>query len=129
MGRGLVLAGMRALSALVSAAADAPVSPRIDVAEAAKLVAAKQAVVIDTRSPERYRMLHIPGAINVPLGQEKSWADQLKKETRTIITYCTCSEEQTALASARSFDGLGVKNVRALRGGLGEWQKQGQPLE
>ena len=125
MGRRFLLAVLVATAAVAAEHA----APRIDVAEAAKLVAEKKAVVIDSRSAERYAMQHIPGAINVPLGTEAAYAPKLAKETRTIITYCTCHAEETALAAATNFEKAGIHDVRALKGGLGEWQKQGQALE
>lgn len=103
--------------------------PRIGVSELHDLVAEKAVVVIDVRSTDRYRMQHIPGALSVPLGTEKRFAEQLSKETRPIVTYCTCSAEQTAALSAINFAALGVENVKALRGGLAAWEKAGHPME
>jgi rhodanese-related sulfurtransferase len=91
MGRGIVLVGLALALGVTGARAEESVAtvPRIGVAEAAKLLAEQKIVVVDSRSPERFRMLHIPGSINVPLGTESAVAEKLKKEKRPVVTVCT----------------------------------------
>jgi rhodanese-related sulfurtransferase len=103
--------------------------PRIEVAELQKLVAAKRAVVIDVRSRDRWRMQRIPGAISVPFGTERDAVPKLAKETRPIVTYCTCGGDTSAARAALAFADAGVRGVRVLRGGLGAWEKAGFPME
>lgn len=116
-------------SAALAAAQSIMTVPRMDVAKLHELVIAKQVVVIDVRTADRYRMQHIPGAILVPLGTEKEAAAKLANETRPIVTYCTCSAEQTAARSAITLGEHGIKGVQALKGGLAAWEKAGYPME
>jgi rhodanese-related sulfurtransferase len=131
MARRLALVASLALLALAGFAAAQSVMtvPRIDVAELQKLVAAKQVLVIDVRSRDRWRMQHIPGAISVPSGTETEAAPRLAKETRPIVTYCTCGGDTSAARAALAFADAGVRGVKVLRGGLGAWEKAGHAME
>ena len=60
---------------------------RIPRAEAVKLVKAKKAVWIDVRTKDAYDQSHIPGAINIPLGELPSHFTKLPPQ-KFLITYC-----------------------------------------
>jgi rhodanese-related sulfurtransferase len=50
----------------------------------------KQVTVVETLAPERYREVHIPGALNIPPERIKELAPQLlSNKDAEIITYCT----------------------------------------
>lgn len=67
---------------------DAP--GRIELAEFKALHAAKKILVVDVRDEGAFANGHIPGAINIPLGQEEraEHFNKLKAEKRPIVTYC-----------------------------------------
>ena len=46
-----------------------------------------QLTIIDVRNPEEYAEKHIPGAINIPLGELESRSNELSKQA-IIITAC-----------------------------------------
>ena len=46
-----------------------------------------EGVLLDVRSPHEFEVWHIPGAVNIPLGQLRASLDQLPKD-RPIFTYC-----------------------------------------
>ena len=50
----------------------------------------KQATIVETLAPERFREAHIPGALNIPPEQINQLAPQLlpNKEAE-IVTYCS----------------------------------------
>lgn len=60
---------------------------RISRAEAMKLVRQKKAVWIDVRGKDAYDQSHIPGAINMPLGELPSYFTKLPPN-KFLITYC-----------------------------------------
>lgn len=62
--------------------------PRIIPEELKRLLAAKQAVVIDVRPPGDFRQEHIPGAINLPLQQIESGQYQKLPRDKRLISYC-----------------------------------------
>ncbi len=52
----------------------------------------KEATVVETLAPERYRQAHIPGALNIPPEKVKELAPQvLPDKNAEIITYCSNS--------------------------------------
>lgn len=63
---------------------------RIELAEFQKLHAAKKVLVVDVRDSQSFENGHIPGAINIPLGDEEQAAPYklLKAEKRPVVTYC-----------------------------------------
>ncbi len=63
--------------------------PRINAEELKRLVAARQVLIVDVRSPEEYRRAHIQGAINLPVQEiETGQYTKLPRDKR-LISYCT----------------------------------------
>jgi hypothetical protein len=60
---------------------------RIPRNEAMKLVKEKKAVWVDVRSKDAYDQSHIPGAINIPLGELPNHLTKLPPR-KFLITYC-----------------------------------------
>ncbi len=63
--------------------------PRVSAGELKRLVAARQAVVVDVRSAEDYRRAHIQGAINLPLPQIEAGQYPKLPRNQRLISYCT----------------------------------------
>jgi 3-mercaptopyruvate sulfurtransferase SseA len=61
---------------------------RITVAELKDLLARNEAVVIDVRTEDAYRVAHIQGAKLIPAGEILNHTDQLPKN-KLIVTYCS----------------------------------------
>lgn len=69
-------------------AAEIEAAPRIDAAEAKRLLDRGEAVAVDVRTAQDYMAGHIPGALQIPLeyvGGELPYFPRDKK----LITYCT----------------------------------------
>ncbi len=87
------------------------------------------AFLVDARTPEQFRLMHIPGAINIPLGALKERLSVLPIDKDTyLITYCgnlTCPKayQLRALLVAH-----GYRNVHFYPGGLHDWFTAGYPL-
>ena len=79
-----------AVVAAVSALAAQHAPGRIEIDEFRKLHAAKKVLVVDVRDDQSFAGGHIPGAINIPLGDEEQAVhfNRLKAEKRPIVTYC-----------------------------------------
>ena len=70
-------------------------APRITQQQFKRLIAQKNVVIVDTRTPEEFRLGHIPGAILLPLEGMMTWPDEyektaemLQRSTKPIVTYC-----------------------------------------
>jgi rhodanese-related sulfurtransferase len=89
MRRRLALIGVFALA--TAAAAAAQYAPgRIEIDEFRKLHAAGKVLVVDVRDDQSFQNGHIPGSINIPLGEHEraEHFNKLKIEKRPIVTYC-----------------------------------------
>lgn len=83
--------------------------------------------VLDVRPADEYAAGHLPGAINVPLGELKVRLAELDP-AREIVAYCrgpycVLSYEAVAALRARGF------KARRLEDGLPEWRAAGRPVE
>lgn len=125
------LAAMALVAAAVAAVGAQAVRdvPRVSIDELKGLMAKKQVLVIDVRNLVEFGNGHIPGAMNIPYGQASEQEEALRQEKRTIVLYCACLEESSAARAAVEMDGLGIPNLKVLRGGWDEWVKRGEKVE
>ena len=80
-------------------------------------------LLIDVRSPEEFKKLNIPGAINIPLADLSNplWDGYLnQKETKNIFYG---NGNQAANFAWTIATGLGYENNFVMKGGLNEWFK------
>jgi len=76
-------------------------------------------VIIDVRKPEEFAEQHIPGAINIPLGELGSHIKDLNGKEK-IITVCTKGGGRSEEA-AIFLDLKGIKGATYLCGGTKAW--------
>ena len=69
--------------------ADESSVPRISVADLRKAADAGQVLIVDVRDARSYADGHIPGAINVTLGDLPKQAAALKAARKGIVAYCS----------------------------------------
>jgi rhodanese-related sulfurtransferase len=104
--------------------------------DAAGKVEAGEVAIVDTREPEKFEQGHIPGAVNVPAGENgvdshsEEFAAKFADATegKPALLYCN-----TGNRSSRATDALtnehGVEGVRSLIGGAKLWDDLGLPFE
>jgi rhodanese-related sulfurtransferase/predicted transcriptional regulator len=83
--------------------------------------------VLDVRPPEEYAAGHIPGAINVPLGELKKRLHEIPGD-REVVAYCRgpfCVMAFEAVAQLRKKG----RQARRLQDGFPEWRSAGLPVE
>ncbi len=95
------------------------------VDQVARFVSSEDSTVllIDVRSPEEFKKLNIPGAINIPLADLSNplWDGYLnQKETKNIFYG---NGNQAANFAWTITTGLGYENNFVMKGGLNEWFK------
>lgn len=83
--------------------------------------------VLDVRPPEEYMSGHLPGAINIPLGELERHLDELDPDNE-IIAYCRGPHCVLAFDAVAKLRERGI-NARRLDGGLPEWKLEGFPVE
>ncbi len=83
--------------------------------------------VLDVRPSEEYEAGHIPGAVNLPLGDLKKRLKDLPKGQEIIAycrgPYCVLAFEAVAALRKKGF------NVRRLEEGYPEWKASGLPVK
>jgi len=83
--------------------------------------------VLDVRPEDEFALGHLPGAVNIPLGELKRRLADLNPDHEIVAycrgPYCVMSYEAVALLRARGY------NIRRLEDGLPEWRAAGLPVE
>ncbi len=83
--------------------------------------------VLDVRPAEEYASGHLPGAINIPLGELEQQLDKLDPD-HEIVAYCRGPHCVLAFDAVAKLREKGM-NARRLDGGLPEWKLEGLPVE
>ncbi len=83
--------------------------------------------VLDVRPPEEYAAGHLPGAINIPLGELEQHLGNLQT-SKDVVAYCRGPHCVLAFDAVARLREQGI-NARRLDGGLPEWKLEGLPIE
>lgn len=89
---------------------------------------ANRSIVINVLGKETYDDAHIPGTINVPFDQLKTWAQGKDKHT-PIVVYCASYDCPLSSNAWHELKNLGFTNVKAYEGGTAEWRQKGFSVE
>ena len=83
--------------------------------------------VLDVRPADEFALGHLPGAVNIPLGQLEARLAELDPSQEVVAycrgPYCVLSFEAVAALRARGF------KARRLEDGLPEWNAAGLPID
>jgi rhodanese-related sulfurtransferase/TusA-related sulfurtransferase len=94
----------------------------VDLDELAKQIEGNEKVtVLDVREPAEYAFGHIPGSINIPLGELEQRFEELNKEDNLHIICRTGSRSDLA---AQKLTDKGFKNIKNVVPGMKEWTGQ-----
>jgi rhodanese-related sulfurtransferase len=87
--------------------------------------------VVEVLGPESYREYHLPGAINVPVGEqfEENIQQAVPDKHRPVIVYCLDKECQASVKAAQKMDALGYENVYDYEDGKTDWKEAGLAVE
>ncbi|TDY02824.1 ArsR/SmtB family transcription factor [Thiohalophilus thiocyanatoxydans] len=85
--------------------------------------------VIDVRPAEEYAAGHLPGAVNIPLGElEQRLAELGENKDQEIVAYCRGPHCVLAFDAVARLREKGLK-ARRLQDGYPEWKTAGLPVE
>jgi len=98
--------------------------PTVTLAEVADRLKGNETVLLDVRSEAEWTSGHVPGALNLPVGDLSRRVHDIPRQ-RPIIVHCQSGARAAIAASllkAQGFD-----DVRVFSGGFAEWSGAGQP--
>ena len=86
-------------------------------------------ILVEALGAGFYQDAHLPGAINIPLGQvDRLAARLLPDRQKPIVVYCSGTGASSD-AVARRLEELGYRTVAVYRGGKEDWVEHGLPVE
>ena len=80
---------------------------------------------MDVREPAEYREGHIPGAVNIPMGQLTSRLTELDQQ-QPVYVVCASGNRSSAMTEVLTAAGFDAINVA---GGTSAWIRSGRPVE
>jgi|ERR1035437_4265093 rhodanese-related sulfurtransferase len=97
----------------------------ISAAEAAALLNAKQARIIDVREPWEFSTTHIEGSVLMPMGDVPARAHQeLEPDERLVVL---CHHGMRSMNVTAWLRNQGFEQVQSLRGGIDAWSVEVDP--
>lgn len=93
--------------------------------EAAQLVSAERAVLLDVREPDEWHTVRAPIALHIPMRELSVSADRLPSAT---LIACICHVGQRSAVVAEALVGAGYDAVN-VAGGMDAWIAAGLPVE
>ncbi|GLW71838.1 sulfurtransferase [Kitasatospora phosalacinea] len=106
-----------------------PAPAQIDPAEAHRLAAAGEALLLDVREPEEHAELHAPGAVLVPLGDLGGAAglDAARAAGGGRLVLAVCRSGNRSQTATELLNAHGVPTVNVV-GGMRAWLRAGLPV-
>jgi hydroxyacylglutathione hydrolase len=98
----------------------------LDMRQTAEAIAARRAALLDVRSRAEWAAGHLPGAVNLPLGEIEQRLGDLPRARPLIVQ---CQTGARAAIAASLLRALGIEEVYLYGGGFAEWSASGQAVE
>jgi rhodanese-related sulfurtransferase len=86
-------------------------------------------VILDTRTPEEYRTVCIPGGRSVPGGELALRVTDILQGQENATVVVNCAGRTRSIIGARALQRMGLRNVYGLRNGTSGWALAGLELE
>jgi rhodanese-related sulfurtransferase len=99
--------------------------PALSTLQATQLINARNAVVVDVRTPQEFATGSLPGARNVPADKLGDKLPDFKKDKPVIVVCASGSRAGRAAAQMRA---SGYGEVYVLAGGIAAWREAGLPI-
>jgi rhodanese-related sulfurtransferase len=104
-------------------------APVIGHDEVLRLVATRNALLVDALPGEDYKRLHLPRAVNIPIQEFNREHVQNIDRARPVITYCADLQCDLSARAAARFVQEGFAEVYEFGGGIAEWGAFGLKFE
>jgi rhodanese-related sulfurtransferase len=84
-------------------------------------------LVVDVRERSEFGGGHIPGALNIPLGQVAARAAELAAHDRPVVVVCL--SDMRSRRAAAQLQHAGLQDLAILHGGTAAWVREGYPIQ
>lgn len=99
----------------------------LDPLEASRVIADRDALVLDVRPSDAYARERIANAVSVPIGAlERRLAELAPARDRSIVVYC--GDGNTGERATRTMTERGYTDTANVRGGVAAWKDAGLPV-
>src|SRR5690349_385211 len=119
-------AGIDVLDQWQAAGREVTATSRLDLRQTADALAAGQGALLDVRSRAEWAAGHLPGAVNLPLGELEQRLDEVPRGRPLIVQ---CQTGARAAIAVSLLKARGLEEVVLYTGGFAEWSAAGQPVE
>jgi hydroxyacylglutathione hydrolase len=101
-------------------------TPTLTLAQVSSQLGADQVIVLDVRGEGEWKSGHLPGSLNIPVGNLDGRVNEVPRN-RAVIVHCQTGARAAIAASL--LRARGFTDVRFFPGGFAEWHAAGQPEE
>ncbi|MFB6232315.1 MAG: rhodanese-like domain-containing protein [Salinibacter sp.] len=88
----------------------------------------RRPVLINALPREAHEAKHIPGSINVPVGEMENVETLVPNKDEPIVVYCANADCEASPKAARKLEEMGYSNVLDFEDGYAGWRRAGYPL-
>lgn len=83
--------------------------------------------LIEVLPPQNYEASHLPGAMNIPLGNDfRDCVERsLPNRSQTVVVYCRGHESAASPHAAKELEAMGYADVWLYAGGKSDWMRAG----
>lgn len=106
--------------------------PAISVKQAKEAYESGEALFVDARDPDFYKLGHIPGAVSLPVRNFDLVFPNIRERLLAvprIITYCDAPNCETSVELSEKLLFAGLARVEIFTGGIQQWKAERQPVE
>lgn len=102
----------------------------IDRTELKRMIDGSEAVVVEVLGEEKFREFHLPGAINVPLGDgfEERIRQAVPDKEQAVVVYCANEDCNASPKAAERMESIGYRNVLDYAAGKEDWKDAKMPV-
>ena len=87
---------------------------------------AKAVFVLDVRTEEEYKEVHIKDAHLIPIKELEQNIDKIPKDKKVVVH---CAAGKRSARACEMLKDKGLKELYNLEGGINKWQAEGYPVE
>jgi hydroxyacylglutathione hydrolase len=100
--------------------------PLLSLADVTSQLRTNDKVILDVRGEGEWKAGHLPGSLNLPVGELEGRVGQLPRD-RPVIVHCQTGVRAAIAASL--LRARGFREVSLFPGGFAEWRAAGRPVE